>query len=140
MKILEEKEKAEIKRKELETKLVEKEEELDEKERKMQVERGKMLQEKLDMSEPFSIIAIGNPGSGKSTTLNYLAQKFVFKSGPSIGSGLTYKLDEEEVRVTCSNGKTVQITFYDTPGLNDAGKRVAAGEAISTALKVRNVQ
>ena len=92
------------------------------------------------MSEPFSIIAIGNPGSGKSTTLNYLAQKFVFKSGPSIGSGLTYKLDEEEVRVTCSNGKTVQITFYDTPGLNDAGKRVAAGEAISKALKVRNFQ
>ena len=86
--------------------------------------------------EPFSVIAIGNPGSGKSTTLNYLAQKVVFRSGPSIGSGLTYQLDTETVPLACKNGKKVQVTFCDTPGLNDARKRIAAGEAISKALKV----
>jgi predicted GTPase len=77
----------------------------------------------------LSIIAIGNPGSGKSTTLNYLAQKLIFKSGVAIGSGLTYELNKVKV-----NG----ITYCDTPGLNDAKKREAFGKAISEALKVRN--
>jgi len=74
----------------------------------------------------LSIIAIGNPGCGKSTTLNYLAQQKVFQSGVSYGSGMTGALDVQEV-----NG----ITYCDTPGLNDAGKRKAAGKAISEALK-----
>ena len=86
--------------------------------------------------EPYSIIAIGNPGCGKSTTLNYLAQQVLFKSGSSFGTGLTYQLDKRTVLLTI-DGKTAQITFCDTPGLNDARKRIAAGEAISKALKVR---
>jgi len=76
--------------------------------------------------ESFSIIAIGNPGAGKSTTLNYLAQEVVFKSGVAIGSGLTFEFDKRTVN---------NITYCDTPGLNDAGKREAAGKAITEALK-----
>ena len=53
----------------------------------------------------------------------------MLKSGVSFGSGLTYALNKKKV-----NG----ITYCDTPGLNDAKKREAAGKAISKALKVRN--
>lgn len=77
-------------------------------------------------TDALTIIAIGNPGSGKSTLLNYLAQQKVFNSGVSYGSGMTGALDVKKV-----NG----ITYCDTPGLNDAGKREAAGKAISEALK-----
>ena len=87
--------------------------------------------------DPLKIIAIGNPGSGKSTTLNYLAKDVLFKSGPSVGTGLTYKLDKKATSVEI-DGKMTQVTFCDTPGLNDARKREAAGKAISEALKVRN--
>ena len=73
----------------------------------------------------------------KSTTLNYLAQNLMFKSGVAIGSGLTYELNKETVSLTMPNGRTGEITFCDTPGLNDASKREKAGKAISTALKVR---
>lgn len=79
------------------------------------------------ITDPFTIIAIGNPGCGKSTTLNYLAQKVVFKSGIAIGSGLTSILDE------CTVGN---ITFKDTPGLNDTSKIKEAGKEISKALKI----
>ena len=73
-----------------------------------------------------SIIVIGNPGAGKSTILNGLAGEVLFKSGISIGDGLTYQLDEREN----SRG-----TFFDTPGLADNTHREAAGKAISTALR-----
>ena len=43
-----------------------------------------------------SIIGIGNPGAGKSTFLNGLAREILFKSGISIGNGLTYQLDERK--------------------------------------------
>ena len=89
-------------------------------------------------TDSLKIIAVGNPGCGKSTTLNYLAKQVLFKSGPSIGTGLTYELDKKATSVKMKNGEMAQITFCDTPGLNDAGKRVAAGEAISEVLKVRN--
>ena len=73
-----------------------------------------------------SIIGIGNPGAGKSTILNGLAREILFKSGISIGNGLTYQLDER---------KNEEGTFFDTPGLADDTHRAAAGEAISTALR-----
>jgi len=73
-----------------------------------------------------SIIAIGNPGSGKSTVLNCLAGEVLFKSGMSIGDGLTYQLDERE---------NARGRFYDTPGLADDTHREAAAKAISTALR-----
>ena len=72
------------------------------------------------------IIAVGNPGSGKSTVLNSLAGTVLFKSGVSFGRGLTYQLDEVENK----NGY-----FLDTPGLADEELRKQAGEAISEGLK-----
>lgn len=74
----------------------------------------------------FSIMAVGNPGAGKSTLLNYLACEVLFKSGRSIGKGLTYCLDIKESK----RGR-----FIDTPGLADRFLRKKAGEAISEALK-----
>jgi len=73
-----------------------------------------------------SIIVIGNPGAGKSSVLNGLAGEVLFKSGISIGEGLTYQLDERE---------NARGTFFDTPGLADNTYREAAGKAISTALR-----
>ena len=71
-------------------------------------------------------VALGNPGSGKSTVLNSLAGELFFKSGLSIGSGLTSKLDE---------GSNKNGVFLDTPGLADEKMRTVAGKAIYQALK-----
>lgn len=69
---------------------------------------------------------IGNPGVGKSTLINCLAEKVLFKSGVSTGGGMTYQLEEKK-----HNG----ITFMDTPGLADIKLRKAAAQAITKALK-----
>ena len=50
----------------------------------------------------------------------------IFKSGNSIGKGLTYQLDQKTVG---------SVTYCDTPGLSDVSMRKQAGEAISTLLK-----
>ena len=71
-------------------------------------------------------IFIGNPGVGKSTLLNSVAGKVVFKSGVSAGKGLTSQLDQVVVG---------SITYCDTPGLADDTHRKAAGVAISKVLK-----
>ena len=73
--------------------------------------------------EKNAIIAVGNPGAGKSTTLNYLAGEVLFESGDSFGGGLTSQLN---VGVSKDN-----VVFYDTPGLADISLRKAAGKAIS---------
>ena len=73
------------------------------------------------------IIAVGNPGSGKSTILNYLAGEVLFQSGISFGKGLTYQLDEK----VGSNG----MLFCDTPGLADHQLREQAATAISKTLQ-----
>ena len=74
------------------------------------------------------IIAIGNPGCGKSTVLNSLAGEILFKSGISIGKGLTFQLDEGKIN------EDGQI-FLDTPGLADQKMRKQAGLAISEGLR-----
>ena len=73
---------------------------------------------------------IGNPGVGKSTLVNCLAQKVLFKSGVSIGSGMTYQMERQE-----HDG----IVYMDTPGLADIKIRKAAAEAITKALKQNGI-
>ena len=74
-----------------------------------------------------TILMIGNPGGGKSTLLNGMAGERLFKSGISMGKGLTCNLDEKE------NGEGKH--FIDTPGLEDVELRKQAGQAITQALK-----
>ena len=74
----------------------------------------------------IKIIAVGNPGSGKSTYLNALAGEKLFKSGVNVGGGLTYELDVK---------KNINGHFLDTPGLADKKLRKKAGEAISEGLR-----
>ena len=69
---------------------------------------------------------IGNPGAGKSTLANCIAERVLFKSGISFGSGITSKLDKEEHQ---------GIFYLDTPGLADIKMRQGAASAITEALK-----
>ena len=77
---------------------------------------------------PLNILVVGNPGAGKSTLLNTILKMKVFKSGVSIGTGMTFDFD-----LFCNEEDG--ITYMDTPGLNDISKRQQAADAITTALK-----
>ena len=75
--------------------------------------QNKILDEiqQLKLSIPpanVATIALGNPGSGKSTVLNSLAGECFFRSGLSFGKGLTSELCE---------GKNKLGIFLDTPGM-----------------------
>lgn len=72
------------------------------------------------------IVLVGNPGTGKSTILNGLAGKVVFKYGISFGSGLTTMLNWFH---------TPTATVYDTPGLYDMGLVKKAGEELDMLLQ-----
>lgn len=69
----------------------------------------------------------GNPGVGKSTLMNMLAQKLLFKSGVSFGAGMTVNLQKEE---------TEEYILMDTPGLTDIERRKEAAKQIETAMKM----
>ena len=66
------------------------------------------------------IIVIGNPGYGKSSLLNALAQKKIFKSGISIGTGLTQH---------CETFEDNRFILVDTPGLNDCDRIIRENAA-----------
>ena len=60
------------------------------KKNEMNEKAGKAIKELAKVNEPIktlSIIAVGNPGVGKSLFLNILLGEHVFKSGISIGKG-----------------------------------------------------
>ena len=106
--------------------------------------------------DSVKVIAVGNPGSGKSTVLNSLAGVVLFKNGVNIGQGVSVTLPSTnkfisplEMQYTqVSNNRPHTITiagltfqlderenknghFLDTPGLADESLRKAAGQAIS---------
>ena len=60
-----------------------------------------------------TVIALGNPGAGKSCILNMLANKVIFRCGVNIGEGLTEVFDVQ----VAGNTK-----FCDTPGLSEGDK------------------
>lgn len=71
---------------------------------------------------------VGNPGTGKSTLINGLIGKPIFKAGTSLnGSGITYQFDKKVIP-----GLGVVM---DTPGLGDTQKKHMAAAAITEALK-----
>ena len=72
-------------------------------------------------------LVIGNPGAGKSTLVNCIAKRVLFKSGISFGSGKTNKLDKKEHE---------GMVYLDTPGLADIKMRQVAAKAITEALKL----
>ena len=78
------------------------------------------------MFSPKYRLFIGNPGVGKSTLANCVANASLFKSGVHFGKGMTYKLD-----IKTHNG----ITYLDTPGLSDIQIREQAAKSITEALK-----
>jgi hypothetical protein len=83
---------------------------------------------------PQYIVFCGNPGTGKSTWLNGICGKELFKSGFSAGSGLTQAVQTEEATIPFE-GKRFKIVAGDTPGLKDAKTQEQCGEEIRKALE-----
>ena len=75
------------------------------------------------------IIAIGIPGVGKSAFLNSLAEEVLFKSGVSVGKGMTSKIDEKEN----NNGHFLNLDL--NLDLCDKELRKKVRETISKGLK-----
>lgn len=74
-----------------------------------------------------SVAVIGNPGTGKSTILNGLVNASVFPSGMSFGTGMTLHLQSHVVD---------DVTFFDTPGLDDIDTRAKAAAEINKLLQI----
>lgn len=89
-----------------------------------------MPQQVSTTSTPSEIILFcGNPGVGKSALCNSIFQQNVFKSGVSVGQGLT----REKQEYIYEDKK-----YIDTPGLADIKLREQAAKEIEKALKENN--
>ncbi len=75
------------------------------------------------------ILFLGNPGVGKSTLCNSIFQQKIFDSGISFGTGMTEEKQEHNYN---------NRLYIDTPGLDDAEKRLEAAKEIEEALKKNN--
>ncbi|KAK1942653.1 hypothetical protein P3T76_006152 [Phytophthora citrophthora] len=75
---------------------------------------------------PTNYLLLGNPGTGKSTLINCLIGKPVFKAGIFYGGGLTSFFQKHE-----HDGKV----YMDTLGLADRKLMRQAAEAITEALR-----
>jgi len=74
-----------------------------------------------------NILFVGNPGTGKSTMLNCILGKAMFKSGNSFnGSGITTML-----QLIVHQG----VNYLDTPGLDDDELKQKCADEINCALK-----
>jgi len=80
-------------------------------------------------SRPFGIALVGNPGAGKSTILNGIAGRPVFRSGLAGGVLMTV-LDKHD----CTTYGNSSVTLFDTPGLVDIQRKKQAGEEIDKVL------
>jgi len=74
-------------------------------------------------------VLIGNPGAGKSTILNSLIGKCIFRSGTTTGEGLTFKCDEYTVK-----SKGYETTYVDTPGLDEYGQKKRMADEIAKSI------
>lgn len=79
-------------------------------------------------SQKLHIVFAGNPGVGKSFILNNLVGNVQFKAGLAFGEGLTKVLKSYK-------DPTSDITYSDTPGLDDVNIRDNAAKEISLALQ-----
>ena len=79
------------------------------------------------LAGPERVLMIGDPGVGKSAILNFLVGKpGCFQSGLAVGR-ITTRLQEV---ATAEN-----VTYLDTPGLDDDEIREQAGKEIESALR-----
>lgn len=74
----------------------------------------------------MGLALVGNPGSGKSTILNGIAGKVVFKSAVSTDTGMTTALPHHY--------GSDHVLLFDTPGLVDIEKKKQAGMELNKML------
>lgn len=79
---------------------------------------------------PEILMFVGNPGVGKSSTINALKQEIVAKADVTLGSGLTQFFTKYKHQ---HQGKSYFL--FDTPGLDDMKIREQAAVEIEKALK-----
>jgi len=79
---------------------------------------------------PEILMFVGNPGVGKSSTINALKQEMVAKADVNLGSGLTQFFTKYKHQHQGRN-----YLLFDTPGLDDMKIRGQAAAEIEKALK-----
>src|SRR5690606_33779598 len=85
-----------------------------------------------NVSNPSEVVVfVGNPGVGKSTLCNSIFGQAIFKSGVSLGKGMTAHNREH-----MHEGQL----YIDTPGLDDIDEEMCqqAASGIEKALKHNN--